>query len=234
MAGRHQAVVTRAELARRLGVTRGAVTKACRKGGRIEHALLRDGVDVCHPSVKRWLDERAAARAAEARHGAAANDAIPVDGADLDDESDEGGEQLGLPGVGGRPWDAELSLDDVEQPLAQLCQAYGSHAAFAGWLHSLKKLEDARRSKMLRERVEGRLIPRTTAVRMIDHVDTAFRLILSDAPRTIATRLSAPDMAAAVAMIRDVLSQTLETARDQVAAAIENDDPMAPLMEAAE
>jgi hypothetical protein len=87
---------------------------------------------------------------------------------------------------------------------------------------------------MLRERVAGRLIARTTVLRMIDHVDAAFRLLLTDAPRAIATRLGCADMPGAAALIRDVMGQQLDAAQSHMTAALDADDPMAPLAEAAE
>jgi hypothetical protein len=69
---------------------------------------------------------------------------------------------------------------------------------------------------------------------MLDHIDVAFRLLLSDAPRSIATHLAPQDMTAATSRIRDVMSQILVAAREHMAASLEADDTMAPLLEAAE
>lgn len=221
-------VITRAELARRLGLSRTSVTRACRPGGRLAPAVLRDGVDVLHPATRRWLAERDGVRRAAAVEAAAE----AGDGEGGDDESAAGEAAPDRPRAVGAY--AGTDLSELEEPLATLTESYGSAEAFAGWVRCRKQLEDARRAEMLRERVAGRLIARTTVVRMVDHVDAGFRQILADAPRSIAARLSAPDLAAATALVRDLLSQILDVAREQMAASLEADDPMAPLMEAAE
>jgi hypothetical protein len=65
-------------------------------------------------------------------------------------------------------------------------------------------------------------------------VDTAFRLMLTDAPRSIATRIAPQDVAPVAALIRETISQFLATCRTQLDQSLESDDPMAALAEAAE
>lgn len=222
-------LITRAEMARRLGVSRACVTKACRPGGRLAKACRGTGVNALHPAAQQWLAARAAAAAPPA-------DAIPVDAPDPPDGDELGGaggerqpsEQLAM------PWVEAADLGDLSEPLTTLTERYGSAPAMTNWVKCRKTLEEARKAEMLRERVAGRLIARTTVVRMIDHVDGAFRLLLSDAPRTIATRLGLPDTAGSAALIRDIMSQHLEAAQSHMIASLEADDPMAPLAEAAE
>ena len=87
---------------------------------------------------------------------------------------------------------------------------------------------------MLRERVAGRLVARTTVERMIQKVDDAFRLMLTDAPRTVATQIAPNDMARCTAVVRDALEQILTKGKEQLLMSLQADDPLAPLMEAAE
>jgi hypothetical protein len=239
-------VITRAEMARRLGLSRASVTKACRPGGRLAAAVQGTGVNALHPTARRWLADRKArvaplAALAAPELGATPephlDDPIRVDAPDPPDD-DEPGEgrtgpalvaELGAWLDGGGP-----DLADLSEPLTTLTERYGSAPAMSGWVKCRKTLEEARKAEMLRERVAGRLIARTTVVRMIDHAAAAFRILLSDAPRTIATRLGATDMPTATALIRDVMSQHLTAAQSHMAASLEADDPMAPLMEAAE
>lgn len=225
-------LISRAEMARRLGVSRAAVTRACKAGGRLAGALSGSGVNVLHDDARRWLVQRkAATAAAKATLQPLADGPIPVD-----DEADD---------EASRPPAAELErelgpvllgtdLDDLAEPLTALTERYGDAPAFAAWVKCRKMLEEARKAEMLRARIEGRLIARTTVIRMLERIDQAFRLLLSDAPRTIATRLSAPDVPGATALIRDLMTPFLEAALDQVVAALEADDPMQPLAEAAE
>ena len=69
---------------------------------------------------------------------------------------------------------------------------------------------------------------------MIQKIDDAFRLMLTDAPRTIATQIAPTDMARCTQVVRDVLEQILSKGRDQMLMSLRADDPLAPLMEAAE
>lgn len=50
-----QKLVSRAELARLKGVSRGAVTRACRPGGALFAARAADRVDLAHPACRAWL-----------------------------------------------------------------------------------------------------------------------------------------------------------------------------------
>lgn len=243
-------LITRAELARRLGVSRASVTKACRKGGRLAPAVSGKAVNALHPASRAWLAERtrkSAARKTGARRAEAtrrhdepaaeldrgadeAPESIAVDAPDPPDDDDDDDEPP-APVEFGVWLDADLA--ELAAPLTQLTERYGSAPAFTAWVKARKQLEEARKAEMLRERVAGRLIARTTVDRMIDHLDVAFRLLLTDAPRAIAIRLGCPNAADAARVIRDMMGQHLAAAQTQMAAALEADDPMAPLTEAA-
>lgn len=217
-------------MARRLGVSKAAVTKACRPGGHLAPACEGTKINALHEAARKWV----ARRAALAVELPPLSTPIAVDEAEPEPERERPwmpGEFEPLP-IGGQRQISDL--DALSEPLTTLTEQYGDAPAFERWIRCRRTLEEARKAEMLRARIEGRLIARTTVVRMIDHVDVAFRLLLADAPRTIATRLSAADTAAATAMIRDVMSQALEAARDHMATALDADDEMAPLMEAAE
>ena len=224
-------LVTRAEMARRLGVSKAAVTQACRPGGHLAPACEGTKVNALHEAARKWVARRAALTA----ELPPLSTPIAVDEPPAAEPERERpwmpGEFEPLP-IGGQRQISDL--DSLSEPLTTLTEQYGDAPAFERWIRCRRTLEEARKAEMLRARIEGRLIARTTVIRMVDHVDVAFRLLLADAPRTIATRLSAPDTAAATAMIRDVMSQALEAARDHMASALDADDEMAPLMEAAE
>ncbi len=228
-------IVSRAEMARRLGVSRAVVTRACKPGARLAPAVSGSGINILHVESTRWLAQRKALAAAAAP---ASVDLPPEAPIPVDDEGE--GERTGPRRLTAGELELALGtektvdLDELARLLNVITERFGELATIQPHVKCRKMLEEARKAAMLRERIEGRLIARTTVIRMIDHVDVAFRLLLTDAPRTIATRLSAPDMAAATAMIRDVMSQQLEAARDHMAASLEADDAMAPLMEAAE
>jgi hypothetical protein len=232
-------VISRAEMARRLGLSRPSVTKACRPGGRLASAVKGVGVNCLHPTAKRWLaDRKARAALPPPPLPPPVEPGIPVDAPDPpDDDELASGERTGPVGpeqlVGAWLDRGSLDLDDLSEPLTRLTERYGSAPELAAYVKCRKILEEARRAEMLRERIAGRLIARTTVVRVVDHVDSAFRILLTDAPRAIATRLGCADMPAATALIRDIMSQHLEAAQSHMVASLEADDPMAPLMEAA-
>jgi hypothetical protein len=228
-------IISRAEMARRLGVSRAAVTRACKGGGRLEPSCSGSGVNVLHPAATRWLAQRKALAAAASP---------PTPSVDLPPEAPIPVDEIDIDPGPARATAAELELalgpektvdlDELARLLNQITERFGDLATVQPHVKCRKMLEEARKAEMLRQRIEGRLIARTTVIRMIGHIDIAFRLLLTDAPRTIATRLSAPDMAAATAMIRDVMSQQLAAARDHMEASLAADDPMAPLAEAAQ
>lgn len=223
-------LITRAEMARRLGVTRAAVTRQCRPGGRLAPACEGVAVNVLHEAAKKWVAER------DGRGRAPSDESEPIavdDGPDpIDGDEPPAGDSTGTGGVANDVLAAEL--DSLEQPLAELTERYGAAPAFNSWVKCRNTLATARKSERLLARLDGRLIARTTVQNMVSHIDTAFRLLLTDAPRTIAIKLGADDLPTATAMIRDVMSQALDACRDHMAASLEADDPMAPLVEAAE
>jgi hypothetical protein len=265
-------LITRAEMARMLGLSRPAITKACREGGRLAPACDGNSINMLHEAAKRWLLERSAsidpADAAAATPRRAAPQpaparstpprAAPIPDAEppaparstprrrpppppvelppieVDDDADheraQSIEDLEAE-LGPRKW---TNIAELAEPLTVLTERYGDAREFESWIRARKALEEARKAQMLRERLEGRLIARTTVVRMFEHLDTAFRLLLQDAPRAIATRIAPQDVATVAALIRDVMSQHLVACRGKLDASLASDDPMAALAEAAE
>jgi len=272
-------LISRAEMARMLGVSKPMITKACREGGRLEPACDGNSINMLHAAAQRWLTERASsgdldhaatprmasrradeqleppaparstprraapepeldepppapARASRRRPPPApppvelppieVDDDEPEDARDIEDLEAE---------LGPRKW---TNLAELAEPLTVLTERYGEAREFEGWIRGRKALEEARKAQMLRERLEGRLIARTTVVRMFDHLDTTFRLLLSDAPRAIATRIAPQDVATVAALVRDVMSQHLVACRSKLDQSLASDDPMAALAEAAE
>lgn len=213
-------LISRAEMARKLGVSRAAVTQACREGGRLRDACEGSAVNVLHEAARSWLFEREGARLE-----------LPPIAVDDDPPEPPRPPATLRAELGARQL---VELADLAEPLTALTEAYGDVREFESWVRSRKALEEARKAEMLRERIEGRLIARTTVVRMVDHVDAAFRLLLSDVPRAIATRIAPQDVAGVAATVRDLMSQHLRTARGQMDQSLAADDPMAALMEAAE
>lgn len=274
-------LISRAEMARRLGISRAAITKACRAGGRLAPACKGGAVNMLHAAAQQWLVERAGSldvehqedgatpeRATAEQLGRASSPArstprraspepeplpparstprrrpppapppappLELPPIEVDEDAEHEGEQSieDLEAdLGERQW---TDLGELAEPLTVLTERYGDAREFESWIRGRKALEEARKAQMIRERLEGRLIARTTVVRMIEHVDAAFRLLLSDAPRAIATRIAPQEVAAVAALVRDVMSQHLVACRGKLDQSLASDDPMAPLAEAAE
>lgn len=258
-------LITRAEMARRLGISRPAITKACRDGGRLAPACKGPSINLLHEVAQRWLVERAGAiesdataeqlgaepepeldeapptpveiperRASSRRRPAPAPDPVDLPPIEIEDgdepEAARSIEDL-EDELGPREW---TGLGELAEPLTVLSERYGNAKEFEGWIRARKALEEARKAQMLRERLEGRLIARTTVARMFEHIDTAFRLLLSDASRAIATRIAPQDVAPTAALVRDVMSQHLDACKGKIDLSLASDDPLAPLAEAAE
>jgi hypothetical protein len=256
-------LISRAEMARMLGLSRPAITKACREGGRLAPACDGNSINVLHAQAQRWLVERAVALGPEQleappapatprrappeldaeppapaartprRRPAPAPAPVELPPIEVDDDEPENAQSIEdlEEQLGPLQW---RNLAELAEPLTVLTERYGDARDFEGWIRARKALEEARKAQMIRERIEGRVIARTTVVRMFEHIDTAFRLLLSDAPRSIATRIAPQDVAAVAALVRDVMGQHLSACRSKIDVSLANDDPMAPLAEAAE
>lgn len=217
-------------MARRLGVTPSAVTQACRPGGPLEPACVQKKINVLHEAAQSWL----ARRVEQAP--------IDVDTVTPDDDTAEtalakGTHTVSTPSEAATeteaPWQA-VDLERLEEPLRTLTLVYGDAPQMAPWIQQRKHLAAARKEEMLQARVAGRLIARTTVERLIQKVDDAFRLMLTDAPRTIATQIAPTDMARCSAVARDAMEQILTKCKDQMVMSLRADNPLASLEEAAE
>jgi DNA-binding transcriptional regulator YdaS (Cro superfamily) len=220
------AVISRAEMARRLGVSPPAVTQACRQGQRLYEARSGRGIDVTHDAAVRWLAVRSAA--SKKLEPQLADPIPPVEEAEpveAEQSVDELQHDLG-------PWRAQIDLASLVEPLGILTEKYGEAREFGHWVQQRKNLAAAMKEEMLQARVAGRLIARTTVERMLEKIDVAFRLLLSDAPRTIATRIDPNNMVATSAIVREQIEQILQASRAQMIESLNADDPLAPLVEA--
>jgi hypothetical protein len=215
-------------MARRLGVTPSAVTQATKSGGMLAPALVGKGINVLHEAAQAWLARKAAETTITAPIDVVATEADddPTNSASPPSAT-EAEAALG-------PWRAQVDLASLVEPLSTLTERYSDAKEFAAWIKCRKALEEALKAQMLRERVAGRLIARTTVQRMIEKIDDAFRLMLTNAPRTIATQIAPNDMARCTQVVRDALEQILSKGQEQMLMSLRADDPEADLVEAAE
>jgi hypothetical protein len=204
--------------------------------------MVGDKIDFDHEDVVRWSTERAARAAIEeqldrvrrptpltqnevtlrALRTATANEE-PADDAPSAAELEQ---DLG-------PLRERIALDSLEEPLATLTERYGDAKEMSAWVQARKNLAAARREELQLSRVQGRLIARTTVLRMMDHLDAALRVLVSDTPRKIATMLGHHDPRI-LSTVRDGLEHQISAAKAQMQQSLLADDPLAALQDAAE
>jgi hypothetical protein len=230
------AVISRAAMARMLQVSPAAVTQACRPGKPLYEARSGHGIDVTHEAAVRMLAAKAGQRQQLQRQlddpKAPVGVELPGEPEEPEPEPVEAAQSVDEISQELGPWRAQVGLASLVEPLATLTQMYGDARVMSHWVQTRKHLAAAMREEMLLARVAGRLIARTTVDRMIEKIDSAFRLMLSDAPRTIATRIDPGNMVATSAIVRDQLEQILKACQAMMLDSLKADDPMAPLTEA--
>jgi hypothetical protein len=239
-------LVSKAELARRAGVSKPAITRAC-KTGSIREACQGDRVDLDHPSVAiaypRAVSEdppsaartdaatpdrsksarrQVAAPTAPAETGpkrqSATDDAPPSDG------PDELAEEIHSLGQGASKED----LLRLTRALRPILNRHGTRRAFRDWLGALKDLEDIRKRRLDNEETEGRLISRELVkTHIFGAIEGSHRRLLGDAPKTIARTLygmakSDEPLEAAEERVRELISTVLKPVKATATRVVEN------------
>jgi hypothetical protein len=204
-------LVTKAELARRAGVSKPAISRAC-KTGPLRVACQGDRVDLDHPAVaaaypqalqaeiaKKGADSDGAASrvAKEPRRRVAAPpepaagkakstpapDAAPTfeEGPDVDVE-DELAEEINSLGSSASKED----LQRLRKALGPIIARFGTRRAFKDWLEALKSIEEIRKRRLDNEETEGRLISRELVkTHVFGAIEGSHRRLLGDMPKTV-------------------------------------------------
>jgi hypothetical protein len=189
-------LVSRAEVARLKGVSKPAVTQACR--GLLAPACVRDRIDLDHPAAASYLaapkgngaksDGAPTAPEKRARIGrpAPTRSAKPVR---KQRPAPPARRPKRTPGV---PAPTAEQLDAFGDLLRPIIEKFGTARAFADWLKAAKDLEVIRSRKLENEETEGRLIARDfVKTHVLGLVEACWRRLLQDAPKTIARRIYA-------------------------------------------
>lgn len=208
--------ISRAELARLAGVSRMAITKACR--GPLAGAVIGRRVDLDHESVRAYLKGRGidlppdraptkkgrskgqTAKKAPPRRPRSDDDHAPpkrtsakVRGARVAPRSSATApkEEAAPPRPRG-PSDA--TEEDIERyahlPLSDLQELFGTATAFNDWLAALKLIEEVREKNLKNDATEGRLIERElVATHVFGAIEASHRRLLGDSSKTIARRV---------------------------------------------
>jgi hypothetical protein len=183
--------ISRAELARRKGVSTTAVAKACKV--RLAPSCNGKRVDAKHALVVAWLE--------------GTPHQVPSDTAATDTETPTPvrpapGKRPISPPARRRGSDAKASssaesgtdedLEELAKELQPLVERFGTHTGFRDFLNALKTIEDIRGKRLDNEETEGRLIERELVrVHVFGAMETTHRQLLADLPKTLAQTLYA-------------------------------------------
>lgn len=236
--------VSKAELARLRGVSKPAITKACR--GPLAAACDRDRVDLDHPLVVAYLDAKpkaGGAKGAPKTDGAPTETAKPVVKAPSapTPATKSSHKRVVAPTVGNPVGAATIALEDepkrprgTSEELASwaarlrpISRVFGTGRAFRDYLLALKELENIEKTRLDNGERAGRLISRgLVQTHMFAALDGMSRLLLTDSPKTIARRAYAMAKAGATAeegekMVKEIISSQIVHVRDKVLKALE-------------
>jgi hypothetical protein len=210
--------ISRAEMARTAGVSKQAISKACKK--ELAPACQGDRVDLDHPAVAVYLKRQGkevppvrAPRAAARPPGAPtsprkgrASAPPPAPRAPTpkakgppgrprkptrdtpDDEREEVGHLRPREGV---HEGSNEDLRDLTDCLMPLVERFGTDLRFSDWLSSLKDIELIREKRLKNGETEGGLISRELVKQhVLGAVESANKRLLGDAAKTIAAKVA--------------------------------------------
>lgn len=239
-------LVSKAELARRAGVSKPAITRAC-KTGALREACQGDRVDLDHPAVAAAYPRAVnpATGGAQLAAGAPTAPAKPAprkvaaptapaqpapspqaatDGAPTSQGPDELAEEILALGP-------EVSKEDLlrlTRALRPIVNRHGTRRAFKDWLGALKDLEDIRKRRLDNEETEGRLISRELVkTHVFGAIEGSHRRLLGDAPKTIARTMygmakSGEPLEAAEERVRELISTVLKPVKATANRVVDN------------
>jgi hypothetical protein len=197
--------ISRAEFARRCGVSKPAITNACKK--ELAPACVGDRIDVDHESARAYMARKgvrlgemvsavpvAAAPAAaptKGRKNAASVAGAPTTGRQRKQPRAATTPAPGpSPDVGSPLPGSSDDLEDLANALRPFLERFGTDESFKLWLGALKEIELIREKRLKNEETEGRLISRELVkVHVFGAIEAANKRLLADAPKTVASRL---------------------------------------------
>lgn len=159
-------IVSQTDLAKMKGVSRGAVTQLM--DGRLKPAAIGRRLDLDHPAVQQWLQDR----------GATPIDMTP-------EERD-----LFAKWAPATPQTAQDIARVKHKSIVEVVTEHGTQFQFFEWLKALKLIEDVTTAKLKNEQTTRGLISRELVEgHVMGIIDAAFRKLLTDAAKSIAARL---------------------------------------------
>lgn len=194
-------LVTKSEFGRLAGVAPATVTNNIKPDKRLYPAIVGDRIDSQHPTAQAYIDEmqkRPAAkrtkgkgysgeRKIQAKKRQADSQSIEIDMSD-DFTIDSPGDMSEL---------QSRSIGDI-------LQEFGTEIAFLDWLRACKSIEDINEKRTKNAAANGLLISRDLVkLGVIEPIDTALTLMLTDAVKTSVRRLDAMQKTGATLKARE-------------------------------
>lgn len=199
-------LVSRAEFASTAGVSGAAITKACRGG--LGEACVDDRINYEHPSALAYLETKG------------------LDAHAFTDKHTVNTEQL--EGLDPDPSTADVRdiTEYMDMTLREVLAKFGTVRMFKDWLEASLKIENVKAKQLDTEERQRKLMRRDyVQTYVLGAVDATLRRLLSDVPRTIASRIASAVKSGATleentATVRELLESQLAPMKAQAAKAV--------------
>lgn len=156
--------VSRSEFARMVGVSPGAVTKACKKA--LAPATVGKRIDCDHPAAIKYLQRRDGTT-------------TTVNGWSARNEAEKK-----------KALEALKNESFAHMTLREIIAKFGTDTGFGDWLRAVKLIEDINEKRLKNEHTMGELVSRQLVKNhLITPFDTALNKLLTDGTKTIARRV---------------------------------------------
>jgi len=220
--------VTKAQLARIRGVSRPAIGKHCKPGGRLHAALLPGGkIDLDHEAVQGYLSDIDPAEVAKAAPKTAAVPTPPARKQRAQKAPPPPAAEVLEDELEGKPSSQDLRGMTVEQ----VADRFGHIVGFGEHVKVLKAIEETRRLELANEQTQGALIDREfVQIHVFGALRGLTRRLLRDAPKTLAKEiysmaLSGRPIEDAEKAIRDGIGSQIRETKTKAARALGGEGP---------
>jgi len=169
-----------AKTARMLGVTKQAVQKQCREGGKVSHDAINEKgkINWWHPSVQAWKKEREEEAAAKGQ---------PVE------QIKSGNPTAKKLNEGSRHINTEVTFQEIEDlTIKEVVERYGGMIGFKNFVDALKSMSDWKAKETKYQEIRGKLVSiNPVADSLFSILNTCLRWIVGEYPVAITDRLIA-------------------------------------------
>lgn len=222
--------VSKKDAADQKGVTKGAVSLACRLGGALHAALLDTGrLNSAHPAYEAWIAGRRGQPHTDDAptgklEGAKSAPTVPTKSVK------PGQKKVGKPTAEGPEAAQSASSEAIKEPaprvptddeLTGLLQTFGTHRNLSDSLKLRKSYVDLCEKELRLKEAKGQLIKREILVTIVACFDQAFHQLLTDLPKTASREIYAmarngSPLEAAEQKHKELVSSHLTAAKEEV------------------